>query len=99
MRDTLQSLEVHCGGALSETQRLAARRVSTLEAELVFLEDRFAQVRAAGGEPDAALLDLYGRLADRQRRLTEAALGWRPTARDVTLDPLVYASEHTEGAP
>ena len=84
MRDTLQSLQVHCGGELSETQRLAARRVSTLEAELVFLEDKFAQARADGCEPDIVELDLYGRLADRQRRLAESALGWQRTPRDVT---------------
>lgn len=84
MRDTLQNLEVHCGGVLSETRRLAARRVSVLEAELVFLEDEFAQARADGREPDPLKIDLYGRLADRQRRLAEAALGWEPTARDVT---------------
>jgi hypothetical protein len=84
MKETLQSLRVHCGGELSETQRLMARRVSTLEAELVFLEDEFAQARTEGREPDIFRLDLYGRLADRQRRLAEAALGWQPTARDVT---------------
>jgi hypothetical protein len=83
MRDTLQSLEAHCGGEFSETQRLAARRVSTLEAELIYLEDKFAQARAAGGEPDATQLDLYGRLADRQRRLADP-LGWQRTPRDVT---------------
>jgi len=84
MRDTLQNLQAHCGGELSETQRLAARRVSTLEAELVYLEDKFAQARAEGCEPDVVDLDLYGRLADRQRRLAEAALGWRRVARDIT---------------
>jgi hypothetical protein len=83
LRDTLRSLELHCGGELSETQRLAARRVSVLEAELVYLEDGFAATRAAGGEPDAAQLDLYGRLADRQRRLADP-LGWQRTPRDVT---------------
>jgi hypothetical protein len=92
MRDTLRSLEVHCGGELSETQRLAARRVSTLEAELVYLEDKFAQARAEGREPDIAELDLYGRLADRQRRLADP-LGWERTPRDVTPDPLEYARE------
>jgi hypothetical protein len=84
-RDTYSALAVHCGGLdrLSETRRLAARRVATLEAELVHLEDKFATARAAGGEPDPAMLDLYGRLADRQRRLAEP-LGWERTARDVT---------------
>lgn len=60
-----------------------ARRVGTLEAELVFIEDKFAAIRAAGGEPDIATLDLYGRLADRQRRLSDP-LGWRRMQRDVS---------------
>jgi len=84
VKDTLRGLQVHCGGSLSETQRLMARRVSTLEAELVYLEDQFAQARADGHEPDPLKVELYGRLADRQRRLAEAALGWQPTPRDVT---------------
>lgn len=85
MRDTLASLVVHCGGVdvVSETKRLAARRVAVIEAELVFLEDKFAQLRAAGDEPDAAAIDLYARVANQQRRLSEA-LGWERRARDVT---------------
>jgi hypothetical protein len=80
---------------VSETQRLIARRVSTLEAELVFLEDKLASIRAAGDEPDAATLDLYGRLADRQRRLADP-LGWQRTSRDITPpNPLTYARDHT----
>jgi septal ring factor EnvC (AmiA/AmiB activator) len=84
-RDTLRSLTTHCGGSemLSETRRLAARRVSILEAELVHLEDGFAKIRAAGGEPDDSKLALYGQLADRQRRLSET-LGWDRTMRDAT---------------
>jgi hypothetical protein len=61
---------------------LVARRISTLEAELVFLEDKFAATRAGGGGADMAQLDLYGRLADRQRRLADL-LGWRRTPLDV----------------
>jgi hypothetical protein len=85
MRDTYSALiNVHLGGmdVASETQRLMARRISTLEAELVFLEDKFAAIRAAEGEPDASTLDLYGRLADRQRRLADP-LGWHRTARPI----------------
>jgi hypothetical protein len=91
-------LETHCGGKLSETQRLAARRVSVLEAELVFLEDEFAQARAHGCEPDPFKVDLYGRLSDRQRRLAEAALGWQRTPRDVTpaLREIMREPEHAE---
>jgi hypothetical protein len=85
MRDVYSALTVHCGGTdvMSETKRLAVRRISTIEVELVFLENKFADVRANGGEPDANQLDLYGRLADRQRRLSEP-LGWERTARDLT---------------
>lgn len=94
-RDTLSSLLSHCGGAdvVSETRRLAARRVSVLESELVFLENKFAQLRAAGGEPNPEQLDLYGRLADRQRRLSES-LGWERTQRDLTPSVAEYIA-HT----
>jgi hypothetical protein len=94
MRDTLQNLQVHCGGVFSETRRLAARRVAVLEAELTFLEDEFAQARAEGREPDPVKVDLYGRLADRQRRLAEAALGWEPTLRNVTPSLAEIQAEH-----
>jgi hypothetical protein len=85
MRETFECLLIHCGGegVVSETQRLVARRIGTLEAELVFIEDKLATIRAAGGEPDASIVDLYGRLADRQRRLAEP-LGWQRTAKNVT---------------
>jgi hypothetical protein len=84
VKDTLGGLMAHCGGAgmVSETQKLAARRVSVLEAELIHLEDNFAIAREQGREPEPAALDLYGRLADRQRRLADP-LGWQRTARDV----------------
>jgi hypothetical protein len=87
MRDTFQRLLVHCGGddTVSETQRMMARRIATLEAELVHMEDKLATIRAAGGEPDPAMLALYGTLADRQRRLADP-LGWQRTQRDVTAD-------------
>jgi hypothetical protein len=83
MRDTNAALERHCGEDASETLRMTRRRVSVLEAELVFLEDKMARTRAAGGEPDADTVELYGRLSDRQRRLNEI-LGWHPMARDIT---------------
>jgi hypothetical protein len=100
MRDTFRELVVHCGGdaEISETRRLIARRVSTLEAELVYLEDRFAATRAEGGEPDPAAIDLYGRLADRQRRLADP-LGWQRTPRNVTPSPGDYlAAKHAHDA-
>jgi hypothetical protein len=85
MKEAYRGLVVHCGGdaVITETKRMSARRSATLEAELVFLEDKFARVRAAGGEPDPADLHLYGRLADRQRRVNET-LSWERTSRDVT---------------
>ena len=85
VKSTIRSLVVHCGGAdlISETQKLAARRVSVLEAELVHLEDRFAAAREQGEEPDPLTLDLYGRLADRQRRLADP-LGWHRAQRTVS---------------
>lgn len=84
MRDTLANLMSHLGGAdlASETQKLASRRVSFLEAELIYLENEIATTRQEGGEPDPNKLDLYGRLADRQRRLADP-LGWQRTARHV----------------
>ena len=50
---------------------------------MIYLEDGFASVREAGGEPDPAALDLYGRLADRQRRLADP-LGWRRAQKEVS---------------
>jgi hypothetical protein len=83
-RDTYRAVVAMCGGEsmVSETQSLMARRVGTLEAELVFIEDKFAAIRAIGGEPDVATLDLYGRLADRQRRLADP-LGWQRIQREI----------------
>jgi hypothetical protein len=83
MKDTFRSLEAHCAGQMSETQRLAARRVSVLEAELIYLENGFALTREQGGEPDPITLDLYGRLAGQQRRLAEP-LGWNRAQRVVS---------------
>jgi hypothetical protein len=55
MKETLEGLRELCGGTFSETQYLAASRVSTLEAELIYLEDKFAQARAAD-------VEAYGRI-------------------------------------
>jgi hypothetical protein len=84
-KDTYRAIVAHCGGdkQISETQSLMARRVATLEAELLYYEDLFARTRAAGGEPDTITVDLYGRLADRQRRLADP-LKWSRTPLDVT---------------
>jgi hypothetical protein len=73
MKDTYRALLVHCGGEdqVGETMRLMCRRVAVLESELCFLEDSFAKIRAQDGAPNDQKIDLYGRLADRQRRLAE----------------------------
>jgi hypothetical protein len=62
---------------------MQARRCAALEAELVFIEDRIAKVRAEGGEPGPADLQLYVTLSNAQRRHAEA-LGWTRSARDIT---------------
>jgi hypothetical protein len=61
-----------------------------------YQETKIAIVRAAGGEPDDALLDLYSRVSNTQRRHLEA-LGWRRVPRDVTPD-LGVRPESVQGA-
>jgi hypothetical protein len=75
----------HVAGAdyASEPQKLTARRIAVLETELRFQEVKLASIRVAGGEPDDALLDLYSRISNAQRRHIEA-LGWSRVPRDVT---------------
>lgn len=92
-RDTYAALIAHCGGedAISETRRMAARRVAALEAELIYLEDQFASKREQGKSPDNESLALYGTLADRQRRLSDS-LGWERKAKDITPDLQSYLS-------
>jgi len=50
MSDTRDAMVAHLGGsdAVSETQALAVRRIAAFEAELIFLEDRFAHDTAGG---------------------------------------------------
>jgi hypothetical protein len=88
MRDTYRAVIQHCGGddVISELERMAARRIGALEAELVHMEDGFATLRATGGEPDAGSLDLYSRLSNTQRRHCEA-VGWQRRPKDVTMAP------------
>ena len=84
MRDTLNAIVAHCGGydEISETRRMMARRAACLETELIFLESKFASIRAEGGEPSLADVEVYGRLAGNQRRIAEA-LGWERTLKDI----------------
>jgi hypothetical protein len=98
-RDTYSAVIAHCGGAdaVSELERIDARRIAGLEAELVHLENNFALARAEGAEPSANALDLYARLANSQRRLSEA-LGWQRRPRDVTPNASLYLDGHSEAA-
>jgi len=75
---------VHLGGEdhVTEPQRMACRRIAVLETEMIHLEDKIGTLRAKGREPDAALLDLYARLGNAQRRHLEV-LGWQRVPRDV----------------
>jgi hypothetical protein len=90
-RDMNEIMLEHVGGAdqASEPQQLAVRRVALLETELRFQERKIAQIRAAGGEPDDALLDLYSRISNTQRRHLDA-LGWTRVPKDVTPDLRTY---------
>lgn len=88
-KDVVLNLESHCGGVMSEVERMTARRAAALEVELCHIEAEFARQRAAGDVPDAATLDLYSRLAGGQRRHLEA-LGTQRRPRDVTPDLQTY---------
>lgn len=90
MRDVIGNLEHHCGGELTEVERMTARRAAALEVELCHMEAAFAATRADGGQPSSDALDLYSRLAGGQRRHLEA-LGAQRRAKDVLPDPLEYA--------
>jgi hypothetical protein len=85
MRDTYDAVIQHCGGedAISDLERMTARRIGALEAELVYFEDKMAAIRAAGGEPGANLLDLYSRVSNTHRRHCES-IGWQRRPRNVT---------------
>jgi hypothetical protein len=92
MSDVYEAVVSHCGGdgCISELQRLQARRIAALEAELIYIEDKIGIARLAGEEPPPAVLDLYGRLANGQRRHCEA-LGWTRMPRDITPNIATYS--------
>jgi hypothetical protein len=98
LRDTFNAMLAHLGGEglASEPQRMLSRRVAALEAELVFLEDKFARARTEGGEPDPADLDLYSRMASAQRRHLEA-IGLACVPRDVTSLGEILSAGHQHG--
>ena len=89
-RDVLTEITNDLGGAdlLSEGQRQLIRRATTISIMCEKLEGD-----AAAGEP--INLELYGRLTDRLGRALQR-LGLERRARDITPDPLTYASEQPE---
>jgi hypothetical protein len=94
MRDTIDGLVVHLGGNVSETQRMACRRIAVLETEMVFMEDQIGLMRQNGKEPDPALLDLYCRLGNAQRRFCEH-LGWHSVPKEVVPSLASYVAATT----
>lgn len=72
----------------SEAERSIVRRAAVLTTELERLEQRFA----LAGEASPDEIELYARVAANMRRLLEA-VGLRRRSRDVTPDPLDYATE------
>jgi hypothetical protein len=99
-RDTLYTLIAHCGGEqhISVTRRIAARRAAALETELRFIEDMLASAREEERDVPTSVLDTYGKIAERQRRLCEA-LGWSRTARDVTPTLDEYLKQRAQSRP
>jgi hypothetical protein len=77
----MRAMIAHCGDAISDTQRMACRRIGALEAELVFQEDRIASIRRKGREPPASLIKTYSLLSYQQRRLM-IDIGWEKTSSD-----------------
>jgi len=101
MRDTLRALITHCGGdsQISDTQRMAARRIAALESELIAHEDRIARIRRQGKEPPSATLKNYAMLAHQQLALSKA-IGWdrhaKPINAPTTLDDHIAAIERAK---
>ena len=97
LRDTRDAMVAHLGGeaVVSEPQRLAVRRVAAFEAELIYLEDKFAGLRHSGKEPEREDLILYNTLANGQRRFCES-LGWQRVPRDLTPTLQSYLTTHAE---
>ena len=89
-RDVLGQIIADLGGAdlLSEGQRQLARRAATISIAC----ERMEGEAAAGAAID---LETYGKLTDRLGRALQR-LGLERRARDITPDPLIYASEQPE---
>jgi hypothetical protein len=86
LRSTMQAMIAHCGPGISDTQRMACRRIGALEAELIFTEDRIASIRRKGREPPTSLLSTYSSFAAQQRRLM-MDLGWNASNAKPTNEP------------
>jgi hypothetical protein len=82
MRDIMDGMEAHLGGNVSETQRMACRRIAVLEVELIYQEDALGRMRCEGKVPTPEQLDLYARLGNAQRRFLEH-MGWSPIPKDI----------------
>jgi len=82
-RDVQGAVVQHCGGEqhVSETQRLAIRRVAALEAELIYLEDNFACERTAGNVPIRKTLRCTPRW---QTRSADSAKRWAGVPSNAT---------------
>ena len=97
----IDRLEAHLGGPdnLTEPQRLIARRVAVLEAELIFIEDGLANKRAAHKEPTITELDIYSRLGNAQRRHLETLGVEERKLKDITPSVSEYLQAlHTKAA-
>jgi hypothetical protein len=99
-KETQAEVIRHLGGEdhLNELQRLAARRIAAFETEMVHLEDKFATMRLAGGEPDRQDLVLYSALANAQRRFCDS-IGWERAQRDTTMTLSEYLSSKNGDDP
>jgi hypothetical protein len=81
LRSTMQAMIAHCGPDISDTRRMACRRIAAIEAELIYAEDRIAKIRRQGKEPPASLIKTYSLLSHQQRRLM-IDIGWNKTLSD-----------------
>jgi hypothetical protein len=92
MRDTMDGMEAHLGGNVSETQRMACRRIAVLEVELIYQEDALGRMRCEGQVPTPDQLDLYARLGNAQRRYLEH-MGWQSVPKDIVPSLASYVAD------
>ena len=99
MRDTYRAVIAHCGGddVISDTRRMAARRIAALESELIAHEDRIASIRQKGKEPPISLLQIYTSLAAQQHRIAKD-IGWDRHQKNVKdMDLQSYIAGKSDG--